>query len=217
MKSHLLAAIAGGLLAAGLCLSAAQAQTRPAGTTPGYRPTAPPTGVGLLDLSRVFKQYVAFQKEMDDMKADVDRAEEHMKQQTESLKQMAMQLQERKPGSPDYKQLEADLTKRRSDLQVQMQLMRKQFLEREADIYDRHYKAIQNEVSYFASQQNLAAVLRFNKSEADATNPQDVLGKINQPIVWHNPAVDITERIIYNLNARVQGTAGRPGVIGPSR
>lgn len=210
MKSHLLAAIAGGFLVVGLAVSdaQAQAQTRPAGTTSGYRQTAPPNGVALLDLSQVFKQHTRFQSEMDAMKKDVESAEAQMKRKTETLQQWMKQLKESKPGSPDYKQMEAQITKMRSDLQVEMQLMRKDFLEREAGIYNRYYQEIKAEVSYYASQRNLAAVLRFNRSEKESKNPQDVLEEINQPIVWNSPAVDITQYIIDTVNRRSTSGGG---------
>jgi Skp family chaperone for outer membrane proteins len=206
-KPHLLTAVlVGGLLVVGVTISGVLAQTRPAGSATGYRqaPVSPaaPGSIALIDISKVFKQHTRFTSMMNTLKAEVERTEELMRKEAEALKQMVEQMKQYKPGSPEYKEWERQLAERRSDMNVQAQLTRKEFLQKEAKIYHQIYREIEYYLGIMASGRNYSLVLRFNGDQVDAENPEEVLRFINKPVVWHSPAVDITAEVVANLNGR---------------
>lgn len=214
-KPRFMAAVGGILLVLGLAVLPAVAQQRP-----GVQPQA---GVALLDVSRVFKNYARFQQTMADMKADVQAAEEAVKKERDTINSLVEQLKGLKAGSPDYKQLEQHIATRQADLNVQLQLQRKEFLLREAKIYHGAYQELEQEVRSYANNAGIAMVLRYNGDPVDGENPEDVLRNINKPVVCFAPGMDITDAIVQQLNYRgggmtgSQGSARRPGVPYPPR
>ena len=199
-KSHVLAATAAIVFAAGLIVSDVQAQQQV-----GYRPTQAPAAVGpvaLLDVSRVFKNHSRFKSSMEAMKAQVQQIEAQVKTEKETLRKMAEQLQELQSGSPDYKQLEEQAVKRNSDLQVWMQLQRKDLMQQESKIYHNAYTEIQQEVESVAAARGFALVIRFNGEDVDRQKPDDVLRDINKSVIWFNRGLDITDEVLARIEQR---------------
>jgi outer membrane protein len=119
-------------------------------------------------------------------------------------------LQEFRKGTPDYKQMEEELAKRQADLQVQVQLRKNEFLQREAKIYHTVYMEIWQVTDDYAKQNGVDLVLRFNGDPVDVDRPDSVLTFINKPVVWYQKNMDITPAILGELN-RSAPTANRAG------
>ncbi len=165
-------------------------------------PAAPATGprLALLDVSRIFKSHQRFKGMMDDMKADVERAEAQVKGERDAIAQLAERLQEYRKGTPEYKQMEEDLAKRQADLAVRVNLQKNDFLQREAKIYNSVYQEIWQATDYFCKQNRIDMVLRFNGEPVDVERPDSVLTHINKPVVWYDRGLDITDQILSDLN-----------------
>ena len=215
-KPHLLAALAAWILSMSSLAVAQQAPTRP---MPAARPAYAAPVVALLDVSYVFKNHVRFKQMMDEMKADVGRAEETVKGERTTLMRMEEKLNEFRPGNPDYKAMDEELTERKAKLAVQIASQKKEFLLREAKIYSTVYQEISQLVDYYAASNGIAMVLRFNGDPMDEQNPESVLAHINKPVIWYAQNLDITKVVLDQLNARslspnpaAPGNAMRPGV-----
>jgi Skp family chaperone for outer membrane proteins len=220
-RSHLLVAIAAVLFAAGLAVSIwAQGGAAPMVSAPPQAPR-----VALLDVAYIFANHTGFEARMDSLKLEAEETRNQMKKQSETIRNLRDRLQELKetrPGSPEYKQLEEQITSRQANLRIQLELLNKQFLEKEAQIYYAVYHAIQDEVKYYAAQRGIALVIRFNGEEIRQEEPEDVLRGVNSNVVWYSEALDITPDILRNLNLRAgtaksnpSGTRPRPGVPDP--
>jgi Skp family chaperone for outer membrane proteins len=212
-KSRCWAVLAVVVLSLSYLISFAAAQA------PTPTPTAGPR-LALLDVSRIFKSHQRFKGMMDDMKADVDRAEAQVKAERETINKLAERLQEFRKGTPDYKQMEEELAKRQADLAVQVQLQKNEFLQREAKIYHNVYQELWQATDYFCKQNRIDMVLRFNGEAVDVDRPDSVLTFINKPVVWYDRGLDITDAILQELNrtainpgpANNRGAPARPGV-----
>ena len=209
------AVLAASVVAISSLVSTAPAQ-QPGGHTVAAAPQAP-GGIALLDITYLFKNLDRMKARMEQLKGEVQRAEAGVKQEKETIRQLAERLKEFTPGSPDYKGLEEQLAERTAKFQVKIQLERKGFLQREAEIYHTIYQEVIQEVQYFAVNNGFSMVLRFNGDPADKGKPEEVLRFINKPVVWASQGRDITPQILELLNRR-SGPAhmpadnrGRPG------
>jgi Skp family chaperone for outer membrane proteins len=215
-KSYLLLAMAAGLLATALSFSTASAQTRPA-APPAAAPQRPATGIALLDVNAVFKDHPRFKAMMADLEAKVKGAEEAVKRERDTIKSLSESLKDYQPGSPDYKNLEEQIAKRSSDLQVQVALQRKEFLEQEAKIYHTVYQEIEQQVQYVAAANGIGVVLRYSGDQpGGAETPESILRDINKSIVWSAGGLDITQIIKDRLYARSGVPGAAPGQPMPS-
>lgn len=167
--------------------------------------------VALLDVGFIFKNHQGFKQQMDAMKANVAKFEQELKTQQQSIQQRSRQLGTLKAGSPQYKQLEEETTKKLADLKVSMQLERKKIMEEEAKIYMSTYKEVMSAVSAFANANNIHLVLRYDREanpEAEAASPQETLKIINRPVIFQN-RLDISQAILNQVGgvARAGGAA----------
>ena len=133
------------------------------------------------------------------MKADRDT----VKAEIDKLKQFAQ-------GSPSYKQQEERVATMQSQLQVKVNLQKRDFMEKEAKIYHQVYQEIQREVAYFGQRHGIGLVLRYNSTPIDPNDRQSVLAGVNKAVVFQNN-IDITFDILDRLNPRTsQNTGGGP-------
>jgi Skp family chaperone for outer membrane proteins len=168
-------------------------------------------GMAVVDVAYIFKNHTRFKQQMDGMKAKVDAAENDVKQVQTEMKAMVEQMKAFSPGTPDYKRVEADLLKKQGELQVRVNLQKKDFMEQEGKIYYNISLEVEDAVKRLATKNNIALVLRFNGDQVDAANRDDILRNINKPIVFYDPRMDITPYILQDLN-RPSGGAGPVGV-----
>lgn len=183
-------------------------------------PAAPPTAgprLALLDVSRIFKSHQRFKGMMEDMKADVERAEKQVKDERETITKLAERLQEFRKGTPDYKQMEEDLAKRQADLAVAVQLQKNEFLQREAKIYHNVYQELWQVTDYVCKTNRIDMVLRFNGEAVDVERPDSVLTFINKPVVWYDQGLDITDTVLRELNRTTINPGPAANRTGPVR
>ncbi len=166
------------------------------------QPSSPPARtrdrVAVLDLKRVFDENARFKQKLGAVKEEVEAFENQIKREQEALKQAAEGLALLKPGSIDFKTKERELAEWDSKLRVQMQLKRKEVLEKEAQLYLDTYEEIQTAVRTLADHYGISLVLRFDSASSDANNRQDIMRKINENVVYQKN-LDLTSAVIQRL------------------
>jgi Skp family chaperone for outer membrane proteins len=185
----------------------AQAPARPAGGP----------NVALLDVTYIFNNHARFKRMREEMKADVERAQQQVEKDKEELKKLAEKMQEFNKGTQNYQQLEEELAKRQADLQVRVQLQKNQFLQQEATMYHNVYQEILQATEYYCKQNSIDMVLKFNGDPVDVNRPESIQNELYKPVVWYQKSLDITPAILQELNRtavdpRAAQPAQRPGV-----
>jgi Skp family chaperone for outer membrane proteins len=181
------------------------------GTSPAAAQQPAGMNVALLDLGYIFKNHPEFKQKMDVMKKDVQAFEEQMKQQQQQLDAAGRRLSTYKPGSPEYKEIEEATTKQLAELKVQMQLKRKEIMEREAEIYMETYQQLAEVVASFANRRQIDLVLRYDRedgSTAGSADPRETLKIINRPVIFQK-RLDISDLILSEVSNSVTARAPR--------
>jgi len=194
---HLLAIVSG--ITASL-VTTAQAQT----TSPSAN--ASRFGVAVVDVSYIFKNYQQFKNGMESMKTELEAAEAKLKNERDAVENKEAQRQQFNPGSHEFNQLDEDIARLKAEFNLRAGKVRREFLEREAKVYYQTFTEVSNAVKYYAEQNNIGIVLRFNGDQIDPNQREDILRAINMPVVFQN-SVDITPDVLALLN-RGGGTAG---------
>lgn len=210
-KSHLLVAIAGCALIAGLAVYTATAQG------PARAVASPQAGahrIAVVDIGYIFKMHAGFKMKKADLESQMKAASDRLKQEQEALRKMAQDLQKMPPGTEQYKQLEEEIARRNADLQIRFQLQDKEFARKEATIYHTVYAEIEQEVDYLAKHNGLDAVLRFNGDTVDPDQPAQVMRNVNKLVVWFNEGLDVTPEVLRRLNVRYGTQTANPTVPG---
>ena len=168
------------------------------------RPAAPAatagTNVVVIDVAFIYKNHNRFNATMLDIKTDIEKFEAYVRKKQTDFKSLGEALGQYNAGSQEYKQKEEELARLQSDLQVEVGLKRKEFLQQEARVYFRVYKEIEQEVRTFAERNAIQLVLRYNRDEMKEDDRQSVLAGVNRAILYQQGR-DITELILGKLNA----------------
>ena len=180
--------IAGFLLPA---MSSAQAPTRSAGV--------PGTVVAVVDISAIFEKHAGFKGAMERMRQDFQQYESELRARHEALSKERDEMLQYSPGSPEYEQRERVLADKAAKLQVDTQLKKKEFLQRESKIYYQVYQEISNAVREFAELKGIDLVLRYNSEEMQPDDRNSVLQGVNRALVFQRN-LDITREILDRLN-----------------
>ncbi len=134
---------------------------------PGATSAAPSTLVAVVDIAKVFESHPTFKTSLDSLQQQAKTADLDLEGKKKSLTQRGQQLTELDSGSPDYRQLEADLARQAADLQVQAHQVKKDLLQREALQYYTSYNEILAAVDRIAQRHGIALVLRFDSRAMD--------------------------------------------------
>jgi Skp family chaperone for outer membrane proteins len=197
---------------------AQQATPAPAGAAgaaaPAYGANAGRFGVAVVDISYVFKKSPMFTTAIESLKKEMEAADGQLKADSDRLMQIQTQRDALKPGSEDFKKLDEQLAHEKAEFSIKQGTLKRDFLEREAQIYYATYTKVADVVKYVAQQNNIGMVLRFNGDPIDSQQREDVMRAIMQPIVYQNN-VDITPDVLALLARQPGGapvsTAAVPG------
>ncbi len=199
------------MLACGVCLlgmlaAVARAEEKKDSDQPQKSPAAKTAKaprssqtVALLDVNALFKGDDDFKRQTAMMKIDADAAAAKLKQEAESIKAAAEELNKLTVGSPEHTKLRDELFKRQATLQARVQTQKQDFVQREAKIFNSVYHRISAAVVKYAKEKKLNLVLKFNGEPVNESKPEDILRNINNPVVWHSDNLDITPAIAAQL------------------
>jgi Skp family chaperone for outer membrane proteins len=199
-----------------LVLAATAFAQGPARPGPAAAPptAAAGTNVAVIDINEVFEHHQRFKAAMEDIKNDIKNYEASVLERRKQGTALGEQLKDFQPGTPEYKEREASLAKLSADMQVEMALKKKDFMDREAKVYYTAYQEVLEQVTAFSQANRIGLVLRFNGEQIDPQERNSVLQGVNRAIVYQRN-LNITEPIIERLNRGVAPAAAvgaRPGL-----
>jgi Skp family chaperone for outer membrane proteins len=189
----------------------------PQGQPQQVRPASPTSHVAVIDVGYIFKNHARFKAAMDKMKDEVMAAENSLKGERDRINGLMEQLKGFNVGTPEYKKLEAEIAKAQGDFNVNAQLQKKDFMDREAKVYLQVYSEIERAVGQFARDHGIAAVFRFDGDPVDGGDRNQILRGITKPIVYYEAGNDITPDILKMLNGAAVADQTRPGAVQPRR
>ena len=176
---------------------------------PGGTSAAPSTLVAVVDIVKVFESHPAFKASLDALQQQAKNADLDMEGKKKSLTQRSQQLSELDSGSPDYRQLEADLARQAADLQVQSRQVKKDLLQRETLHYYTSYNEILAVIDRISQRHGIALVLRFDGRAMNPDDPQSVMQGMNRAVVLQRN-LEITNMVIEELQtALAQSSSSR--------
>jgi len=169
--------------------ASAQAPMRQAPMAPAVQG---PGGIALVDVNYIFKRHVRLKAQLKELQTEAEKVQKDFEQQLQQLQQDGQLLATKKPGQPDYTQLEERLVSQKAVIQGQIALKRKDFVQKEAHLYFNAYREIREEVTYYCKTHGISLVLNFNGDDIKEDNPDDVARGISNKVVFFSEPLDIT-------------------------
>jgi len=158
------------------------------------------TAIAVLDVNTVFENNLRFKQAMDDIKSDIKNYEAEVVDRRKQLDKKRELAGTFNSDSQQFRDLEKQYAKMTADLQIDMQLRKKEFMEREAKIYYQAYSELERFVGEFSAQRRIGLVIRFHGGDINAKIRASVLAGVNRPVVFFEPTLDITQPILGMVN-----------------
>ncbi len=169
--------------------------------------------VAIIDLGFIFKNHAGFQAASEALRRDMEAADTEFKGKRETIRKMIGKLEAFNKGSVDYKQLEQEITKMQADVGVEVNLTKKNFIERQSKIYYEVYQQVVEEVKRYADSAGIVLVIPFNGDPPDKNNPEDTMRSLNNSVVYYHEGIDITPIIRDRLRGQAPRTGGPAGQV----
>ncbi len=139
-----------------------------------------PHRVGLIDMAYVFKNYKKFDFLREDLKSKIAGSEEEAKLLAEQIKKLQLEMKELKEGHPDFTAKEKQLTKLTADFESFRRSTQREILKAESEIYHTVYMEVSDAVKKYSKYYGYTLVLRFNRDELNAEDPQGLIQGMNR-------------------------------------
>jgi Skp family chaperone for outer membrane proteins len=154
----------------------------------------PAVPIALLDVAKVFKEFRAFNAEMNRIKAEIDEFEQEVRASQVEINRLG------KESSADGSGKSAeDVAKLATDLQAKVTAKRVFFLAEEAQVYFDAYNRIEEQTKRLASERDIGVVLRSQFEPMNPADRESVLKGVNR-VVIHSTAPDLTADVLAALN-----------------
>ncbi len=208
MRITLISAAAVAILLAAFAFTNLQAEQPQSPPPRGASPSAANHGIAVIDVKYILENYARVKAATDQFNRDFEKTGARFKSEKETINKKVEKIKTYKPGTPEYKKLEEEITQNESDLKVQASLQQKEFAEREARIYLTAYQEISQQVKTYSDRNGITLVLRFNGAPPDANNREAVQAELFKMVLYQN-GIDITGPVLQELN-RTAAVASPP-------
>jgi Skp family chaperone for outer membrane proteins len=159
--------------------------------------------VAVVDLPLLMQNHLRFKAKQEELKRQIQGAEEMVKGDQKAIEEQAKLMQTFRPNTPDYKTAEEQLAKMNADLQLKVQIQKRNFAEFRTKAFAEVQDEVANYVYHYAVSQGILVVLNYNGEEVDANNPQSVMQALYNPVLYKHPASDITQQILQMINQQL--------------
>jgi outer membrane protein len=184
-----------------------------------------PHQVGLIDMAYVFNNYDKFKAMQASLQNEFKAAQEKAKATVEEVKALQAQLAPGttplKKDSPEYAQIEQQIIRKTTDLQAYGQIIQREQLKKEAEVYKQIYLEVQDAIRIYSDAYGYTLILRFDREAVEeAQDPQQILQRMTRQVVYFRAQDDLTSPILTHLNkqygAAATNAAARPAATAPA-
>ncbi|MEC7567181.1 MAG: OmpH family outer membrane protein [Planctomycetota bacterium] len=159
----------------------------------------PGTTVAVVDIAVVMENNAKFKSLLDGIQGEISAFDKTLDTARKQVTGMVEELRGYNPGTAKYSELEEQIAKIQSDVQVQMQIKRKNVLQKEAKVFHECYTEVTKTIGTFCDRNGIQLVLNFDSKAIDPQSRESVLKGVNRDIVYQR-SLNITKYIIDAVN-----------------
>ena len=214
LSSRWVVAVGLGVVGAGLLVAPIRGQqdgavrrTNSAPAANGWTPGTPPI-IGTIDLEAVFKNYEKvkyaneeFQNSLLTKRNELMKLQQEMQQEAEVLGRFA-------PGQEEYKKQENKLTEMKARLEATKETAEREFQSKEAEAMASLYNEVTEVSKKIAAKRGMTYVMKVSSQSPNGANPNSVMAAMANPMITFDPANDITQDVVHNLNTVYKNSGG---------
>lgn len=170
----------------------------------------PADGVRVIDLKYIFDHHDRFRAAMASLKTEFEASAKRVQDERNAIVQLEGRLKELVVGSPDYKRLDEEIARRKSEWKLQSDKQLKAIREREADILKNVYYEVTSALNEYCQQQNIGLVMQFNGDPPDDKTQRGLMAMMGRNVLYVTRDRDITPHILRMVNTKTADNNNRP-------
>jgi Skp family chaperone for outer membrane proteins len=171
-----------------------------------------PHKIGLVDVGYIFSNYKKLEDQRNALQKEIEASDVELKGVQEQIQGIQAQLKNVTKGSDAAIQMEQQLTELNAQGQAKMSNLRREFVRKEVAMYKEIYDEVSSLVAAYANAkgQNYTLILRYQRDAGtDAgDDPNKIMARVNQLVVYHQKADDITDKILEYMNSQYLAQKG---------
>jgi|TARA_B110000495_G_C22979806_1_gene575852 Skp family chaperone for outer membrane proteins len=157
------------------------------------------TTVAVVDIAVVMENNAKFKSMLSSIQSEITQFDGKLEVTRKEVTLLVDELKGYNPGTTAYSQLEERIAKIQSDVQVQMQIKRKNVLQQEAKVFHECYIGVQKTIATFCEQNGISLVLNYDSKAINPQSRESVLKGVNRDIVYQR-SLNITKYIVDAVN-----------------
>jgi Skp family chaperone for outer membrane proteins len=167
--------------------------------------------IGTINMTKVMKDYKKYKFIGEQIQKAALERQGDLSRIASQMKAIAKDAEGLDPNSNDFKAKESKLVELKAELEAKKEQAQAEFARREADALATIYKDVQEMTAAVAKYKGYNYIVRVNPEPFSAADPNVVLAAIERPVVFSDPASDITEMVLLNLNRNYDKATATPG------
>lgn len=168
-----------------------------------------PTIVGTIDLDYVFKNYDKVRAANKELGAAIQVRKGELMKYEEEARSVFEMMKKLNPTSEDYHKHENRLTELKAKAEASKESAEREITLRQAETMATLYKEVQAYSKWVAQKRGITHVMTSNSTPPSGSDPNSVMAAVNRPVIFAEPANDITQDVVYYLNTSYQ-KLGKP-------
>lgn len=170
----------------------------------GAPPAIPAPVIATIDPNAVMAGYAKVKAVGESFKQyQASRMKELTKLEAEG-KDYETEIQKFAPNSPDFKKYEEKLTLIKAKLAAGEEQYKRDVSQRYGESMATLLKEVQEITAYVARTRHITHVLKCSKEPINTADPSTLDAAVKMPLMWADPATDITADVIRVLNSQYQ-------------
>lgn len=179
------------------------------GRANGALKQATPTVVGTIDLDYVFKNYDKVKAANKELAAAIQVKKGELMKYDDEARSVVEMMKKLQPTSDDYHKHENKLTELKARMEASKESAERDITLRQAETMATLYKEVQAYAKWVAQHRGITHVMSAANTPPSGSDPNTVLAAVNRPVIYSDPANDITNDVVYYLNQSYQ-KLGKP-------
>ncbi len=164
----------------------------------------------VVDIAQVFKNHNQFNRQLEGLKQEAEQFKFTLQQKAQQLRTKSERLKDFSPGSDEFKQLETELAQESANLEVDQRSKTRDFMQLEAKLHFDTYVHVTKLIAGYCEQNDIRLALRYDSTQMSPDDPNTIMQRVNDHVIFHQPQRDITQTIIQLANQESPATGNRP-------
>lgn len=156
--------------------------------------------IALVDMLKLFNAHKGYTGRRDELQKEITEAQQTFNAKAASIRKLEEEGKSARQGSEEHKRLAEEWRTKMKDLETFRREKLQRLAEEEKQLNIKTFQEIVEQIEKYSEAHGLRLVVRYSSDPLDdSKNPQEVLGLVNQFVVYQR-GLDITEEIIASLN-----------------